>query len=249
MGHGRISGSRRRGNRRPGRAIGLSRVGWQVAVFERLPGEPDDAGPGIPLAANGVRALDALGAGDALRGAGRFQRTVSTRSPRGTWLARMDGAELERVAGTPIVGIARYELHRLLRSLLPSTVVRDEVTAEPIALSFSDSSLTWGRGVEFGHIVLADGRAEWHAGSRLGQGACRALEDAVSLLMRRRQPTSTSRSPDTTRNSARAPKPSPEPPGKPAVRDLALRAMPTTAMARSMLRYPRWQPPTLANRG
>ncbi|WP_406640788.1 hypothetical protein [Amycolatopsis sp. WGS_07] len=73
---------------------------------------------------------------------------MSTRSPRGTWLAWTDGAELEHVAGTPIVGIARYELHRLLRSLL--------------------------------------------------------------------------------------------------VRNLALRAMPTSVMARSMLRYTRWQPPHLS---
>ncbi|WP_033295932.1 FAD-dependent monooxygenase [Amycolatopsis jejuensis] len=194
-------------------AIGLRRIGWDVTVFERLPGELDDAGSGISLAANGVRALDALGAGAALRAAGCFQRTVSTRSPRGAWLARMDGTELERVAGTPIVGIARYELHRILRELLPGQVVRAEVTgvdgtrvvttdgdheadvivaadgvnsllrkhffpahpgavysgstvvraitAEP--LSSSDFNLTWGRGVEFGHIALTDGHAEWHA--------------------------------------------------------------------------------------
>ena len=196
-------------------AIGLRRVGWEVTVFERLPGELDDAGSGISLAANGVRALDALGAGDALRAAGCFQRTVSTRSPRGTWLAQLDGAELERIAGTPIVGIPRYELHRILRSLLPVPPIRTEVTAvsgttvttgdgtfeadvviaadgvnsrlrkqlfpshpgpvysgsavlraitaRPLARSTSDFNLTWGRGVEFGHIALADGRAEWHA--------------------------------------------------------------------------------------
>lgn len=361
-------------------AIGLSRAGWQVTVFERLPGELDDAGSGISLAANGVRALDALGAGDALRAASRFQRTVSTRSPRGTWLARMDGAELERVAGTPIVGIARYELHRLLRSLLPSPVVREEVTAvegstvatpsgfyeadvvvaadgvksrlrkhffpahpgpvysgssvvraitaEPFELSSSDFNLTWGRGIEFGHIGLADGRAEWHAvlsipadtrypdpiaemrrcfGSwhepiaalldatdpkavlhhdvyelvtplqsyvsdriaflgdaahamqpNLGQGACQALEDAVTLahalsstnvdtaLTRydaERRPRSQAIA-RAARQTGRMGQQLTNPVGI-AVRNLALRAMPTTVMARSMLRYTRWQPPSL----
>ncbi|GAA1023314.1 MULTISPECIES: FAD-dependent monooxygenase [Amycolatopsis] len=361
-------------------AIGLSRVGWQVTVFERLPGELDDAGSGISLAANGVRALDALGAGAALRAAGCFQRTVSTRNPRGTWLARMDGAELERVAGTPIVGIARYELHRLLRSMLPSPVVRDEVTAvegttvhtasgrheadvviaadgvnsqlrkrffpvhpgsvysgssvvraitaEPIELSSSDFNLTWGRGVEFGHIALADGRAEWHAvlsipadtrypdllaemrrrfGSwhdpipelldatepeavlhhdvyelvtplpsyvsgrvaflgdaahamqpNLGQGACQALEDAVTLahalssadldtaLTRydaERRPRSQAIA-LAARQTGRMGQQLTNPVGI-AVRNLLFRAMPTSLMARSMLRYTRWQPPTL----
>ncbi|MET9262754.1 FAD-dependent monooxygenase [Amycolatopsis sp. NPDC004079] len=361
-------------------AIGLSRAGWQATVLERLPGELDDAGSGISLAANGVRALDALGAGDALRAAGRFQRTVSTRDPRGTWLARMDGAELERVAGTPIVGIARYELHRLLRSLLPSPAVRDEVTAvegntvlttsgrheadvviaadgvnsrlrkhffpshpgsvysgssvvraitaEPIGLSSSDFNLTWGRGVEFGHIVLADGRAEWHAvltvppGTRypdplaemrrrfgswhepitalldatepeavlhhdvyelvtplpsyvagrvaflgdaahamqpnLGQGACQALEDAVALaaalssadidtaLTRydaERRPRSQAVA-LAARRTGRMGQQLTNPVGI-AVRNLMFRAMPTSVMARSMLRYTRWQPPRL----
>ncbi|WP_134667564.1 MULTISPECIES: FAD-dependent monooxygenase [unclassified Amycolatopsis] len=363
-------------------AIGLSRVGWQVTVFERLPGELDDAGSGISLAANGVRALDALGAGDALRADGCFQRTVSTRSPRGTWLARMDGAELERVAGTPIVGIARYELHRLLRSLLPSPVVREEVTAvednavvtssgrhkadvivaadgvnsrlrkrffpahpgpvysgsaviraittEPFPLSSSDFNLTWGRGVEFGYIGLADGRAEWHAvlsipaGTRypdpiaemrrrfgswhepitelldatdpeavlhhdvyelvtplpsyvsgrvallgdaahamqpnLGQGACQALEDAVTLAhalsstdldtaLTRYDAERRPRSQAIARAARQTGRMGQQltNPAAIAVRNLAFRAMPTTVMARSMLRYTRWQPPILAS--
>ncbi|MGW4394580.1 FAD-dependent monooxygenase [Amycolatopsis nivea] len=363
-------------------AIGLSRVGWQVTVFERLPGELDDAGSGISLAANGVRALDALGAGDALRAAGCSQRTVSTRSPRGTWLARMDGAELERVAGTPIVGIARYELHRLLRSLLPSPVVRDEVTAvegntvvttsgrhetdvivaadgvnsrlrrhffpahpgpvysgsaviraittEPFALSSSDFNLTWGRGVEFGSIGLADGRTEWHAvlsipaGTRypdpiaemrrrfgtwhepitalldatdpeavlhqdvyelvtplpsyvsgrvallgdaahamqpnLGQGACQALEDAVTLAhalssadldtaLTRYDAERRPRSQAIARAARQTGRMGQQltNPAAIAVRNLAFRAMPTTVMARSMLRYTRWQPPILTS--
>ncbi|MET9378523.1 FAD-dependent monooxygenase [Streptomyces sp. NPDC002992] len=110
-------------------AIGMRRVGWDVRVLERAP-VLDDAGAGISLAANGIRALDALGVGAALRAAGRGQYTGGTRTPDGSWLARMDGAALERALGTPIVGIPRATLHRLLRAALPpeSVSVGVEVT-------------------------------------------------------------------------------------------------------------------------
>ncbi|MFG2644982.1 FAD-dependent monooxygenase [Streptomyces sp. NPDC048370] len=100
-------------------AIGLRRVGWEVTVVERAP-VLDDAGAGISLAANGIRALDALGVGTAVRAAARGQYTGGTRTPDGSWLARMDGAALERALGTPIVGIPRATLHRLLREALPA---------------------------------------------------------------------------------------------------------------------------------
>jgi 2-polyprenyl-6-methoxyphenol hydroxylase-like FAD-dependent oxidoreductase len=76
-------------------------------------------GAGISLHANGIRALDVLGVGEAVRAAARPQYTGGTRAPGGGWLARMDGAVLERELGTPIVGIPRAVLHRLLREALP----------------------------------------------------------------------------------------------------------------------------------
>ncbi|GAA3090903.1 hypothetical protein GCM10017562_72400 [Streptomyces roseofulvus] len=100
-------------------AIGLRRIGWDVTVVERAP-VLDDAGAGISLAANGLRALDALGVGAAVREASRGQYSGGTRTPRGSWLARMDGAALERAVGTPIMGIPRSTLHRLLRAALPA---------------------------------------------------------------------------------------------------------------------------------
>ncbi|MGW0122074.1 FAD-dependent monooxygenase [Streptomyces sp. NPDC003327] len=99
-------------------AIGLRRIGWEVTVVERG-AAPADAGAGISLHANGLRALDVLGVGGAVRAAARPQYTGGTRTPRGGRLARMDGAALERELGTPIVGIPRAVLHRLLREALP----------------------------------------------------------------------------------------------------------------------------------
>ncbi|MEU2632655.1 FAD-dependent monooxygenase, partial [Kitasatospora sp. NPDC007106] len=100
-------------------AIGLHRIGWEVTVVERAP-VLGDAGAAISLAANGLRALDALGVGGPVRQAARGQYAGGTRTPEGRWLARMDGAALERAVGAPIVGIPRAVLHRLLREALPA---------------------------------------------------------------------------------------------------------------------------------
>ncbi|MEU7201479.1 FAD-dependent monooxygenase [Streptomyces sp. NPDC045470] len=99
-------------------AIGLRRIGWEVTVVERAR-VLADVGAGISLQANGIRALDVLGVGEAVRAAARPQYTGGTRAPGGGWLARMDGVVLERELGTPIVGIPRAVLHRLLREALP----------------------------------------------------------------------------------------------------------------------------------
>ncbi|GAA2494346.1 FAD-dependent monooxygenase [Streptomyces longisporus] len=100
-------------------AIGLYRVGWDVTVLERA-STLEDAGAGISLAANGMRALDELGVGEAVRYASQGQYSGGTRTPRGGWLARMDGSTLEKAVGTPIMGIPRSTLHRLLRDSLPA---------------------------------------------------------------------------------------------------------------------------------
>ncbi|CAL9618699.1 FAD-dependent monooxygenase [Streptomyces sp. enrichment culture] len=221
-------------------AIGLRRIGWDVTVVERA-STLDDAGAGISLAANGLRALDELGVGDAVRSASRGQYKGGTRTPDGGWLSRMDGAVLEKAVGTPIMGVARSTLHRLLREALPaeslligsqagpvrqtgpdtvrvdcggtvldadlvvaadgigsavrgllfpahpgpvysgSTVLR-AITRQPVELR-TDFELTWGRGAEFGHIALRDGRAEWHAVLSLPAGT--RFADPLAELRRR----------------------------------------------------------------
>lgn len=221
-------------------AIGLHRIGWDVTVLERS-SLLEDAGAGISLAANGLRALDELGVGRAVRDASRAQYSGGTRTPRGGWLARMDGSALEKAVGTPIMGIPRSTLHRLLREALPagalaigseaatveqagpgtvhvgygttvleadlvvaadgigstvrgqlfpdhpgpvhsgSTVLR-AITERAVDLR-SDFELTWGRGAEFGHIALLDGKAEWHAVLSLPAGT--RFADPLTELRRR----------------------------------------------------------------
>ncbi|MFG2823969.1 FAD-dependent monooxygenase [Kitasatospora sp. NPDC048365] len=144
-------------------AIGLHRAGWTVDVLERAT-EPDDAGAGISLAANGLRALDELGVGEAVRAASRGQYSGGTRTPGGGRLARMDGAALERAVGTPIMGVPRATLHRLLREALPAGAVRIGVRARsaeqagPDAVRVDCGDTVLGADL----VVAADG-----AGSRL----------------------------------------------------------------------------------
>ncbi len=144
-------------------AIGLRLVGWEVTVVERAP-VLADMGAGISLHANGIRALDALGVGEAVRAASRPQYTGGTRTPGGGWLARMDGAALERELGTPIVGIPRVVLHRLLLAALPAECLvvgaealsADRTDSGRVRLSLEDGAL------EADLVVAADG-----VGSRL----------------------------------------------------------------------------------
>ncbi|MFH8498884.1 FAD-dependent monooxygenase [Streptomyces coeruleorubidus] len=139
-------------------AIGLRLIGWEVTVAERAP-VLADVGAGISLHANGIRALDVLGVGEAVRSAARPQYIGGTRVPGGGWLARMDGTALERELGTPIVGIPRAVLHHLLRAALPSDclVVGAEVTSvdrsdpDRVRLLLGDAAL------EADLVVAADG--------------------------------------------------------------------------------------------
>ncbi|WP_284042529.1 FAD-dependent monooxygenase [Actinoplanes sp. M2I2] len=100
-------------------AIGLQRHGWEVAVFERA-AAPAPVGAGLSLFANGFRALDLVGAGDAVRAiAGPEQRLTAG-------LRRSDG---RRLTVTPPEALCelrvvhRADLHRVLADALePGTV-------------------------------------------------------------------------------------------------------------------------------
>ncbi|GIJ65937.1 FAD-dependent oxidoreductase [Virgisporangium ochraceum] len=115
-------------------AVGLGRAGWRVTVLERQP-ELSAAGAGILLWPNALYALDALGLGEQTVRAGVENRgDGGVRAPDGSWLSRINGADLERRLGRAAVTIHRAELHRILvAGLADGTEVRTnaEVTAVP----------------------------------------------------------------------------------------------------------------------
>jgi 2-polyprenyl-6-methoxyphenol hydroxylase-like FAD-dependent oxidoreductase len=102
-------------------AIGLRRAGWQVTVLEQA-GEFRPVGAGVVLQANGLRCLDVLGVGTAVRQGGRADISGGSRTSDGRWLARIEAGRLEQVLGTPAYGIHRAVLHEILLHALPEDV-------------------------------------------------------------------------------------------------------------------------------
>ncbi|MBB2747697.1 UNVERIFIED_ORG: 2-polyprenyl-6-methoxyphenol hydroxylase-like FAD-dependent oxidoreductase [Microbispora rosea subsp. rosea] len=114
-------------------AVGLHRLGHEVTLLERS-AELREAGTGIVVMPNGLRALDALGLAEDVRGHVIHTARGGLRDWRGRPLLVADlvGAQQEGGArqevGAPAM-IERAELHRSLRAPLPSELVR---TATPV---------------------------------------------------------------------------------------------------------------------
>jgi 2-polyprenyl-6-methoxyphenol hydroxylase-like FAD-dependent oxidoreductase len=202
-------------------AAGLGRTGWRVTLFEQAP-EFAPVGAGIVMAPNGVRALEWLGVGDALR-----ERSVATgaagiRTATGRWLVRTTIDELVAQYGVPAYVLHRADLHRILLDAAEAAELRTghritTVRAGPeIAEAVHDNgveradlvvaadgvhstaraalfpgypgasyagyltwrgvvpaanvppgtpgmTVSWGRGLGFGIVPLADGRVYWFA--------------------------------------------------------------------------------------
>src|SRR4051794_27146624 len=113
-------------------AVALHRRGWTVTVLERAPSlEP--AGAGIALAPNALRALGALGLGDAVRGLASLQGTVGLRRPDGAWLVRADASAAADRFGESTVVLHRADLVDLLVGALPAGAIRAGTEAVLVA--------------------------------------------------------------------------------------------------------------------
>jgi 2-polyprenyl-6-methoxyphenol hydroxylase-like FAD-dependent oxidoreductase len=107
-------------------ALALTREGWQVEVLERSP-EFTEAGAGLSLWPNALRALDALGVGEPVRGLAALEGQGGIRDAAGRWLSRTDTAELERRYG-PVAMIHRADLLAVLRAAVPAGALHPLVT-------------------------------------------------------------------------------------------------------------------------
>ncbi|WP_102143125.1 FAD-dependent oxidoreductase [Mycobacterium hubeiense] len=210
-------------------AAGLCRTGWRVTLFEQAP-EFTPVGAGIVVAPNGVRALEWLCVGDALR-----ERSVATgaagiRTATGRWLVRTTIDELVAQYGVPAYVLHRADLHRILldaaqaaemrtgqrittvraglkiaeavheagaehadlvvvadgvhstarAALFPGhpgaayagyLTWRGVVPAAKVPLDIPGMIVSWGRGLGFGIVPLADGRVYWFASITGPEGA------------------------------------------------------------------------------
>ncbi|MEU6789619.1 FAD-dependent monooxygenase [Nonomuraea angiospora] len=108
-------------------AVGLHRLGHEVTLFERG-AELREAGTGIVVMPNGLRALDVVGLAGDVRGHVMHATLGGLRDWRGRPLLITDLARAQQEVGTPAI-IDRAELHRALRAPLPPGLVR---TATPV---------------------------------------------------------------------------------------------------------------------
>jgi FAD-dependent urate hydroxylase len=136
-------------------AHALRQVGFAPEVVERDTAWTD-AGTGMYLPANGVRALRALGLDDAVTARAVHIPIQRLLDRRGRVLAEIDLAQLWGDVG-PCLGIARTQLHKVLRDDVPvrfGTALRslEQTEGEPVRATFSD-----GHTDEFSLVVGADG--------------------------------------------------------------------------------------------
>ena len=104
-------------------AIGLRQAGIEVEVFDKA-SELREAGAGLLLGANGIKALDHLGVGGAVRRAGAKTLAAELRSQDGARLAGFSAPEVRARAGAD-----SYAIHRTdLQSVLLDAAGRESVT-------------------------------------------------------------------------------------------------------------------------
>ncbi|MEU6715987.1 FAD-dependent monooxygenase [Nonomuraea sp. NPDC046802] len=109
-------------------AVGLHRLGHEVTLLERG-AELREAGTGIVIMPNGLRALDTLGLAEDIRGHVLHATHAGLRDWRGRPLLVADLAQAQREIGSPAM-IDRAELHRALRAPLPPDLVRTATSVE-----------------------------------------------------------------------------------------------------------------------
>src|ERR1700691_1602804 len=139
-------------------AAGLCSAGWDVTACERTASH-EPVGAGLSLAPNGLRALDVVGAGDALR-ALAVPQELGIRRSDGQWLMRSStGQMVSDRFGDPVILVPRAALIDALVARIPDGVLSagTEVTSvEPGEKAAALVATTAGE-LEADLVVAADG--------------------------------------------------------------------------------------------
>ena len=139
-------------------AAGLCSAGWDVTACERA-ASLEPVGAGLALAPNGLRALDAIGAGDALR-ALAVPQELGIRRFDGRWLMRSTtGQMISDRFGDPVILVPRAAVIDALAPRVPDGVLSlgTEVTSvEPGGKAAARVTTTAGE-LEADLVVAADG--------------------------------------------------------------------------------------------
>jgi 2-polyprenyl-6-methoxyphenol hydroxylase-like FAD-dependent oxidoreductase len=139
-------------------AAGLCAAGWEVTACERA-ASLEPVGAGLALGPNGLRALDVLGAGDALRKLAVTQE-LGVRRADGRWLTRSSSGQMiaDRF-GDPVILVQRAAVVDALAARVPAGVLSlgTEVTSVAPGGKAAARVATTAGEVEADLVVAADG--------------------------------------------------------------------------------------------
>lgn len=138
-------------------AVALQRRGFEVDVIEAR--SDTASGAGISIWPNALAALDEIGLGDAVRGAGGRVTAGALRWHDGSWLRRPAPERMIRALGEPLVVIRRAELTDILASALRPGTVRYGLAVHDLAGTGSGVRVTRSDGStrEAAAVLGADG--------------------------------------------------------------------------------------------
>jgi 2-polyprenyl-6-methoxyphenol hydroxylase-like FAD-dependent oxidoreductase len=139
-------------------AAGLCAAGWDVTACERA-ASLEPVGAGLALAPNGLRALDAIGAGNALRKLAVTQE-LAIRRADGRWLTRStSGRMISDRFGDPVIVVRRAAVVDALAARVPAGVLSlsTEVTSVEPGGAATARVATTGGDLEADLVVAADG--------------------------------------------------------------------------------------------
>jgi 2-polyprenyl-6-methoxyphenol hydroxylase-like FAD-dependent oxidoreductase len=168
-------------------AIALRRAGLDVEVFERA-ARIEEVGAGIALWANGIRVLDSLGVGEAIRAASVQYPMGGLRAADGAVLTSVSASDLQRLFDVPIIIMHRADLLSVLldaygagRVHLASRCAAVHQDAGGVTAEFDD-----GRRVRGDLLVGADGlhsvvRAALHGPQAPTYAGCTAWRGVVAF--------------------------------------------------------------------
>ena len=139
-------------------AAGLCAAGWDVTACERA-GSLEPVGVALALAPNGLRALDAIGAGDALR-ALAVPQELGIRRCDGRWLMRStSGRMVSDRFGDPVILLPRAAVIDALAARIPGGVLclATEVTSVESGGKAAARVATTAGELDADLVVAADG--------------------------------------------------------------------------------------------
>ena len=121
-------------------ALGLQRLGHDVTIVEER--ADTSSGAGISIWPNALAALDELGVGDAVRGAGGRVSAGAMRWHDGSWLRRPSAERIVKALGEPLVVVRRAVLTNLLADALADGTIERGVTARGLVATDSGVRVT-----------------------------------------------------------------------------------------------------------